>query len=170
MLKALKLWLIIMILGIALTAGCHKNSPGEEIAAPDFHLKSPEGSALSLSALRGRPVLLNFWATWCPPCRAEMPLLQQVYNDPAWQARGLVILAVDLKESGEDVSKFMAENSLSFTALLDTTGAIGDLYNIRSVPTTYIIDKDGIIKNVRIGAFASKAQIDQILTYSIIGD
>jgi peroxiredoxin len=168
--KIIKIWLTIVILAITLAAGCAKSQPEEGIAAPDFQLKSLDGPTLTLSALRGRPVLLNFWATWCGPCRYEMPFLHQLSSDPKWQARGLVMLAVNLQESEVTVRQFMADNALSFTVLLDTAGEAGRLYNIASIPTTYIIDKDGIIKDVRIGAFSNKVQIEQMILNSIAED
>jgi thiol-disulfide isomerase/thioredoxin len=170
MLKVIKICLVGLILTAGLFAGCTSNHPRGEATAPDFQLKSLAGSTVSLSALRGRPVLLNFWATWCGPCRFEMPFLQQLSDDARWQARGLVLLAVNLEESEADVRKFMADNALSFTVLLDTAGKAGRLYNISAIPTTYIIDKDGIIKNSRRGAFADKAQIEQMLSDSLVQD
>ncbi len=162
--------LTAMVLAITLAAGCAKSVSEEGITAPDFQLKSLDGPTITLSSLRGRPVVLNFWATWCGPCRYEMPFLQQLFSDPKWQARGLVILAVNLQESEAMVREFMTENALSFTVLLDATGEASRLYNIASIPTTYVIDKDGIIKNDRIGAFSGKAQIEQMIFNSIAED
>ncbi len=127
--------------------------------APDFQLRNLDGQAVSLRQFRGRPVLLNFWATWCPPCRAEMPLLQQVYENKALSDKGLVILGVDLGENAATVDAFMKSNGLSFMVLLDAEQIVAQHYNVGAIPTTFFIDKDGIIKDVRIGAFASEAQI-----------
>jgi peroxiredoxin len=170
MLKVIKIWLVVMILAITLSAGCAKSPPRENNMAPDFKLKSLDGQTITLSALRGRAVLLNFWATWCGPCRFEMPFLQELYKDSKWQARGLLILAVNLQESDTVVRKFLAENALSFAVLLDTGGEAARLYNVASIPTTYIIGKDGIIKNSRIGAFTNKTQIEQTLLSSVAED
>jgi cytochrome c biogenesis protein CcmG/thiol:disulfide interchange protein DsbE len=165
--KLIKTGIVVMILGIFLAAGCAQSPPRENVTAPDFQLKTLDGSTVTLSALKGRPVLLNFWATWCGPCRSEMPYLQQLSDDTKWQARGLVLLAVNLEESEATVRKFMGDNGFSFTVLLDTAGEAGRLYNISAIPTTHIIDKDGIIKNSRTGAFAGKAQIEQAISSSI---
>jgi peroxiredoxin len=154
---------MVTVPAIILIAGCSPSVPRESNAAPDFTLQNLEGQTISLNALRGRPVLLNFWATWCGPCRSEMPFLQEIHQDPVWQERTLLVLAVNLQESDTVVRKFMAENGLSFTVLMDTRGEAARLYNIASIPTTYIIGKDGIIKNSRIGAFMNKAQIEQML-------
>ncbi|MDO8491296.1 MAG: redoxin domain-containing protein, partial [Dehalococcoidia bacterium] len=87
--------------------------------APDFTVKMLTGETLRLSDLRGKPVFLNFWASWCPPCRAEMPILQQVFEDKALSDRGLVLLGIDLGEDPATVDSFMKSNGLSFTVLLD---------------------------------------------------
>jgi cytochrome c biogenesis protein CcmG/thiol:disulfide interchange protein DsbE len=163
--------LIIITLGaLALFSGCSQTVPRSNSPAPDFMLPDLNGQSVSLSALRGRPVLLNFWATWCGPCRSEMPYLQELQMDPAWRERGLLILAVNLQEPETTVSKFMADNGFSFTVLLDARGEAGRLYNVASIPATYIIGKDGIIKNSRVGAFANKAQIGQMLTSALSED
>ena len=168
--KKILILFVFIVLGFTLVSGCSQTVPRDKAAAPDFKLPSLDGQTIPLSALRGRLVLLNFWATWCGPCRSEMPFLQEIHKDPAWQQRNLLILAVNLKESDTVVSKFMADNRLSFTVLLDTRGEAGRLYNISSIPTTYVIGKDGIIKDSRIGAFTSKKQIEQMLLSAIDED
>jgi thiol-disulfide isomerase/thioredoxin len=104
--------------------------------------------------------MVNFWATWCGPCRMEMPFIQEVYKDPEWQKTGLVILAVNLMESASAAGEFMKDNGLHFTVLLDIEGKVGKMYNISAIPTTYFIDKNGIIWDVKIGTFRSKAEIE----------
>jgi thiol-disulfide isomerase/thioredoxin len=165
----------VMLVVLMSTVGCSGDSGSEQVPvgnqpasdfqqpAPDFQLETLNGEEVSLSDLRGKPVLLNFWATWCGPCRLEMPLLQEIYEDPGWSERGLVIIAVNLKESGATVQKFVEENNYSFAVLLDISGRVGTLYNTRYIPTTYFIDKDGIIKDIRVGAFQSRAEIEQKL-------
>jgi len=165
--KLLAVLVLAAVTALVSMTGC-SGGGGSDIAAldeeaPDFRLETTDGRELSLSDFKGKPVLLNFWATYCGPCRYEMPLLQQVHVDPVWTARGLVILAVNLGESSATASGFMDENSYSFTVMLDATGEVGARYNTRYIPTTYFIDKDGIIRNVKIGAFQSRAQIDQML-------
>jgi cytochrome c biogenesis protein CcmG/thiol:disulfide interchange protein DsbE len=166
--RKILLLLTATVLGITLATGCAKSS--HEDTAPDFQLKSLDGPTITLSDLRGQPVLLNFWATWCGPCRFEMPFFQQLSGDPEWQARDLQILAVNIQESEATVSRFMVENGLSFTVLLDTAGEAARLYNVSAIPATYIIDKDGIIINNRVGAFTSKVQIEQMILNSIAED
>ena len=114
--------------------------------------------------------MLNFWASWCGPCRMEMPFLQEISEDPEFTQRGLVILAVNLGETASVAEEFMDNNALSFMMLLDTTQKVGTLYNIQYIPTTYFIDKDGKIRDVKIGAFLSKAEITSLLDSIIKGD
>lgn len=188
MVKIMKtlLLLSIMVLGAAM-AGCSSNSthapstpvpstpapppvqPSEgENLAPDFELQSLDGKPVALSSLRGKPVMLNFWATWCGPCRAEMPYIQQVFEDKEWTDRGLVILAVNVGDSSSKVREFMKNNGLSFRALLDTDASVARDYNVTAIPATFFIDKNGIMKDVRIGAFPSKEEIDWRLLNSIM--
>jgi thiol-disulfide isomerase/thioredoxin len=106
--------------------------------------------------------MLNFWATWCPPCRAEMPYLQQIHNE--WTDRGLVLLAIDLGESSATVKSYLQSNNLSLPVLLDTRQEVGQKYNIRNIPTTFFIDKDGIIREIFFGAFPDKEIIERKLS------
>jgi len=129
--------------------------------APDFQLQTLSGQTVSLSGLRGKPVLINFWATWCPPCKAEMPYLQQVHD--SWSAKGLVLLAVDIRESPATVEKFMTELNLSMTVPMDTDMKVTKVYLIGALPTTFLIDKDGIIRQKVIGAFPNKEAIENEL-------
>ena len=124
--------------------------------APDFSLAGLDGEMVSLKDYRGSPVLLNFWATWCGPCRFEMPFIQEIYLDPDWQAAG--------------VEEFLSDNGLTFPVLLDSSTEVANRYNIRAIPTTLFIDKDGIIKRIDTGAFASAQEIDERLLELVSGD
>jgi len=130
--------------------------------APEFRLSNLEGQSISLSDFRGSPVLINFWATWCPPCREEMPFLQQIYEE--WLDKKLVLLAVDIGETPDTVESFMQSQNLSFPVLLDTNKDVAPDYNIRYIPTTFLIDEDGIIQVVKVGAFSSTAEIERNLS------
>ena len=142
--------------------------PGHQ--APDFGLKNLDGESVSLREFRGSPVMLNFWATWCGSCRFERPFIQQVYEDPFWKAEGLVILAVNLGESPAAVRGFIEGGGYTFPVLLDTTGAVGNGYNVSSIPRTFFIDESGIIKYIDIGPSTSKADLEQRLFELIIDD
>jgi len=126
--------------------------------APDFQLTDLAGRNVTLSSLRGKPVVLNFWATWCGPCKAEMPFLQQVYNER--KGTDIIILTIDLGESLSKVQGFLTDNKLTLPVLLDTTQTTAKQYGISAIPTTFFIDGNGIIQNRRIGSFSNKAQID----------
>lgn len=130
--------------------------------APDFQLQNLDGQSISLSGLQGKPVLLNFWATQCPPCRSEMPYLQEIYNE--WSDKELTLVAINIGESSAKVERFMQSQNLSLPVLLDTKQDVAQKYGIQYIPTTFFIDKDGIIQEKIIGAFSSKAQIEMSLS------
>lgn len=112
--------------------------------APDFTLKDLSGNNISLSSYKGKTVLLNFWASWCPPCRAEMPSLNKL-ND-LLKKRGFVILAVSTDKSVFDVKNYLKENPVNFTVLIDYNLNVSrNLYKVFMMPTTLLIDKKGII-------------------------
>jgi cytochrome c biogenesis protein CcmG/thiol:disulfide interchange protein DsbE len=138
--------------------------------APDFQLQDLDGQTVALSSFQGKPVMLNFWSTGCPPCRTEMPFIQEVFEDEEWRQQGLVILALNLGESHSTVKKFMEDNGLSFTVLLDSELDVAGTYNIAYIPVTYFIDKNGIMRDRKIGSFASKADIDWALLNTIMED
>jgi thiol-disulfide isomerase/thioredoxin len=129
--------------------------------APDFYFENPEGQPTSLSQLQGRPVLVNFWATWCGPCRYEMPFLQQIHQERPGDE--LVLLAVNVGEGSSDVGQFMQSQGFTFTVLLDKQAAVARRYNVTGIPATFFIDKDGVIQYVQVGAFQSQAAIEAIL-------
>jgi peroxiredoxin len=111
--------------------------------APDFSASLLNGTRVRLNSFTGKAVFLNFWATWCPPCREEMPSMEALYQ--RFLDRDIEFLAVDIQEDRNTVSAFMRKFELTFPALLDGTGRISNQYGIRSIPTTFIIDRDGNI-------------------------
>lgn len=151
------------LIGLALVASsCKPAAPvargaGNTVAAPDFTLAKLDGQSVTLSELKGHPVLVNFWATWCPSCREEMPLLQQAHED--YQKDGLIILAVDIAEKPAIVQKFLNDNKLTFAVVLDRDSRVSSMYGIRLIPTSVLVDKDGNIREVKVGAFANMADI-----------
>lgn len=131
--------------------------------APDFTLPTLGGDTVSLSDYRGRPVLMNFWATWCAPCRQEMPELVRAYNEH--QDEGFVVLAVDLtdQDSLEDVRAFVAEFEMPFPVLLDETGAVyNELYRLLGLPMSVFVDQEGVITRIHIGIMTSQ-QVDEFV-------
>lgn len=134
-------------------------SPRQGFAAPDFTLERLDGQPITLTDLRGTVVILNLWTSWCPPCRAEMPTLQRIYE--ASQESGLEVLAINVtsQDSEADARSFVDENGLTFPVLLDRSGTVARLYQMRALPTTFFIDQQGVIRKVVIGGPMSEATI-----------
>ncbi|MCX6025301.1 MAG: TlpA disulfide reductase family protein [Chloroflexi bacterium] len=118
--------------------------------APSFALATLDGKRVDLRALRGTPLVLNFWATWCEPCRTEMPLLQSHYE--AGRSAGLRILAINFDEPEPQVRSFVDELGLTFDILLDPGAYVQDLYRVRGYPTTFFVDARGVIRGHKVGA------------------
>ncbi len=128
--------------------------------APDFTLQDLAGNTVTLSGLRGQVVLVNFWATWCGPCEAEMPAIQQRFE--TFQGSGLSVLAVNLAEPADAVRAFINRLGLTFTILLDPSETVFDLYRVRGYPTTFIVDREGTIVKQHVG-YMSDGQLDRYL-------
>jgi len=135
-------------------------APSRGLPIADFELTSITGENIKLSQFRGQPVLINFWGTWCPPCKNEMPLLQSTYeaNQP-----DLVILAVNVNDSYAAVRRFIDEMGLTFTILMDEDGSVRSQFQVLGYPTTYFVDRDGVLREQFIGELNQK-QIDEYLT------
>ncbi len=138
----------------------------EELKAPSFSLKDLDGREVKLEDHRGKIVFINFWATWCPPCRDEMPSMEKLYTE--FKGRDFIILAVDIQESAKKVRAFKEKFKLNFPILLDSDGRVGSEYGVISIPTTYLIDRKGYVIGGALGArnWASKEAfelIDQLL-------
>jgi len=121
-------------------------APVAGFLAPDFSLTARDGASYQLSSLRGKVVLVNFWASWCGPCRSEMPAFQRVYND--YKDSGLVVLAVNTawQDTVDGREAFIAEYNLTFPILLDESQTTSRLYRIQAMPTSFLIGRDGIIR------------------------
>jgi peroxiredoxin len=119
--------------------------------APDFTTRDLAGNTVRLSDYRGQPVVLNAWATWCGPCRLEMPDLEKFYQE--YHEQGVVVLAVNMGESKDTVATFIKDNKYTFPVLLDeTTAAVGRPYRISGIPATFFIDRQGKIASIQVGA------------------
>lgn len=138
--------------------------------APDFELATPEGGTIRLSELRGKAVMVNFWATWCGPCKIEMPLYVSAYEAHKDE---LVVLAVDVEEPAATVQSYVANNGLTFPVALDARGEVSLLYRVRGLPTTYFVDAAGIIVDKHRGAILSQPELqpylDRILPSALQG-
>lgn len=132
-------------------------APQKGFLAPDFSLETLDGKTVTLSELRGKPILLNLWASWCGPCRLEMPAMEVVYQD--YKDEGFIILALNVtsQDSVSAARNFVLELGLTFPILLDYTGSVSQLYQLRAFPTSFFIDRDGIIQEVVLGGPMSEA-------------
>ena len=122
----------------------------EKVSLIDFTLPDLDGNNISLKDYRGKVVMLNFWATWCPPCRREMPSMEKLYN--IIDKDKIDIAAVNIQEKKKTVSDFIAKNNYSFPVLVDEEGKAASIYQIRSIPTTFIIDKKGYLRAMITGS------------------
>jgi thiol-disulfide isomerase/thioredoxin len=119
--------------------------------APDLSLNSLDKTRFKLSAHKGNVVLLDYWATWCPPCRESLPHINELAADKALADRGLRVFAINSKEKLPVVQKFMTDNNYTFPVPLDPTGEFGRLYKVRGIPTTVLVGRDGTIEKVFVG-------------------
>jgi thiol-disulfide isomerase/thioredoxin len=133
-------------------------------SAPDFQLDDLYGKTFSLKQFSGHPVLLNFWATWCGPCKEEMPLIVESYR--IYQP-DLVVLAVNEGETILDVTTFLADNPLPFMILLDESQEVGDLYGVYAYPTTFFVDASGIVQAVEVGSMDSNTIDEDLLLVGV---
>lgn len=147
-----------------------------DVAAKDFELEDLKGNKVKLSDYEGQIVFLNFWATWCPPCREEMPDMEEIHRE--YGNRGVAILAVnstsmqlrggsDSKKARKQVEEFIEQNGYTFPVLLDSDDKVLSKYNdivpITGIPITFMIDKEGQIRYARLGPFTSKEQIEAFI-------
>ena len=159
---------IMLFVGI-MTSGCspaqpaaNQTTPTTNVSQPpvpiginvgnqaiDFQVKSLNGTSVKLSDFRGKPVLLNFWATWCGPCRSEVPYLQQIYD--TYSANGLVMMPVEVGENSTAIKDFMTSLNITLPVLSDPDKTVAKAYSITAIPTTLLIDKNGIIRAIKIG-------------------
>lgn len=158
---------IILLLGLAwVTISADKSgtstsgqipAPQRGFLAPDFELKTPAGESIRLSDLRGQAVLVNLWATWCPPCRAEMQTIEKLYIE--YKEQGFTVLAVNMTYQDDPfaIMPFVNEQGLTFPILLDETGEMANAYQLRSLPSSFFIDRDGIINEVVLGGPMAEA-------------
>lgn len=150
-----KLSILVFVVGaLLLLSGCPGGPPPASVVvgeqAPEFTLMNMEGESVSLTDYRGQVVVINFWATWCPPCREEKPTMERLYQQ--FKDKGLVFLAVNVEENGHQVvSEYLMRNSFSFPILLDGKAEVQSLYGVFRYPESYIIDRDGMVVEHVIG-------------------
>ena len=150
-------WVFITPRLIPPTIFSDATAPHQGFLSPEFELEMLDGENGALQDFSGKVVLLNFWASWCPPCRSEMPAVQRVYE--TYQADGFEVVAVNMahQDSLPDVQSFLDVYGLTFPVLLDQTGETAAKYQVRALPTTFLIDRQGVIREVLIGGPLSEA-------------
>jgi thiol-disulfide isomerase/thioredoxin len=128
--------------------------------APDFTLTTLDGDSITLSDFRGKTVFINFWATWCSPCRAEMPDIEAIYQE--YKNKDVVVIGVDLGEDEDKVRRFVQDGGYNWIFTLDEAVKVGSEYRVRAIPTSFFLDQDGIIKAIQIGTMSKSAMEVQL--------
>jgi peroxiredoxin len=128
--------------------------------APDFALRDLNGQIRRLSDFRGQVVFINFWATWCPPCRRELPEIQAVYDDK--KDEGLTVLEVDYQESTAAVKDYWSEQGLTMPVLLDSSGDVVDQYRLVGLPDSFFVDRDGILRETHFGGISQEDMLQKL--------
>ena len=151
------LWVWISRAPIGSTTNGVIPAPQKGFLAPDFSLHNSDGGTIKLSELRGRPVLLNIWASWCSPCKAEMPALERAYQSYATQ--DFVILGVNAtnQDDAAQAISFVEDQGLTFPVLFDEDGEVSHSYHVRALPSSFFIDSQGIIRDIVVGGPMSEA-------------
>jgi len=147
---------VIVLVFFVLLSGCEKKVPRVNSPAPDFILKDIEGKSVRLSDYRGKVVVLEFWATWCPPCKLAIPEFNSLYEK--YIGREFEVLAVSIDEDSSGLRSFAKEYGISYPVLADNKN-VAELYGITNIPTTIIINKEGIISNKHLGYVPGMAEL-----------
>ena len=129
-------------------------------AAPSLRLPLVGGGEMDLESFRGRPVILNFWATWCEPCRAEMPALERAQQQ--YREQGLAVIGVDMQERDDEIQAFLSQVGVTFPSLVDRTGEVTRQWRATGLPTTFLIDRQGIIRDVRVGPLTDEMLAEKL--------
>ncbi|MEO0972890.1 MAG: TlpA disulfide reductase family protein [Pseudomonadota bacterium] len=139
----------LLTLGLLFSAGGLTKSTADVQPAPDFTLKSLGGDNVRLSELRGQVVMINFWASWCGPCRQEMPLLEALYQ--RYNPLGFELLGVNVEQDVDDAKRWLADTTVSFPVLLDPTNKLSEIYQVKAMPSTVLVDRDGNVRHLHKG-------------------
>jgi len=167
--------LLLLLLVMPVVSACGMGKVEEKVVeANDFTLKDLKGDDVTLFEKRGKIVVLNFWATWCPPCREEMPSMEKLHKK--YSGKDFEIIAVAMDPKGEKIVRpYIEENGYTFTVLLDDKGTVSDLYRAYAVPMTFIVGRDGIVIDKIMGAadwFSEQSQsyIEELMGKGAAGD
>ncbi|MEO0422113.1 MAG: TlpA disulfide reductase family protein [Pseudomonadota bacterium] len=156
----------LLTLGLLFSAGGLTKSTYEGQPAPDFTLKSLGGENVRLSELRGQVVMINFWASWCGPCRQEMPLLEALYQ--RYNPLGFELLGVNVEQDVDDAKRWLADTSVSFPVLLDPSNQLTKMYQVKAMPSTILVDRDGNVRHLHKGYKPGDENTYQDLVRSLI--
>lgn len=150
-----RIFLLLAVLALLLSACQAKleTAPEQDALAPNFSLTDINGATVTLSDYRGKVILVNFWATWCPPCMLEMPSFQAVYER---YAGDLVVIGVDIGDPHLEVVNFVNQNGLEFPITIDQGMRVNNLYRVRSYPTSFLVDREGVIQVVHMGLMTDR--------------
>ncbi len=135
------------VIAVAVMSSVH--AVGVQDSAPDFTLKSLEGSNLRLEEYRGQVVLLNFWASWCGPCRQEMPLLDRLHH--RYEDTGFAVLGVNVEGETAPAQEIVEKTNVTFPILIDDGQKVSEMYNLQAMPSTVVIDRDGVVRYIHLG-------------------
>ena len=151
-----KINFLFLILFLLVLTGCNENSGNNSKEAKDFKLKSlTSDKYYNLSEFSGKPVILNFWASWCAPCRQEMPFLESVWKEH--KDKDLVLVGINVMDDNDEARETLKEFKISYPNLSDTRGDVTDAYDILALPVTYFINKQGEVSKINYGPFLGKS-------------
>ncbi len=169
--KKLEKYLALSILAALVISGCGGSgittgngtpsvAPVVGAQAPDFTASTLDGKTIILDDLRGQPVILNFWATWCGYCRYQMPFLQAASEEKEHE---MEFIGINIRENIDKVRQVIESEGIDYAIALDGNGAIANSYNVRPIPATFFLDEQGIIQKIKIGAFMNQAELMAVL-------
>jgi thiol-disulfide isomerase/thioredoxin len=152
LIAALLVGVLLVLVQRARQSNVHYSAESEEIGrpAPSFQLKDMEGRMVSLEDFKGKVVMLDFWATWCGPCRMTMPELEKLQQE---HPDDFVLLAINLGDDEEEIKAYMQSRRIQTRVLIDSDSRVGQSYGTSSIPVQFIIDKDGILRHRQVGAY-----------------
>jgi peroxiredoxin len=154
---------LLLVATIGTACSTQPACPQLDMPAPDFTLQDLNGTEVNLSDYLGKNVILNFWATSCGYCKMQLPYLEEVYKK--YSETGLTVLAVNAMESYNRAADYIAKQGYTFPVLLDSNGAVNQLYCVPALPATMFIDSEGIVRFARLGAFSGVEEVENALSY-----
>ncbi len=154
-----------LCVALALPSGAGALSRGS--AAPEIGLEDNDGNEVTIAGLRGKVVLVDFFASWCRPCREELPVLNRLYDQ--YKDRGLVVVGVNIDRDRDNMRRFLRRTPVTFPVVFDGEHAVADRYRPRSMPSSYIIDREGIVRVVHRGFRASDAEDIEAAVVRLLG-